>query len=72
MGTLLWEKGKGSFFEAMKILVEVIQQSEEIALVTDGERRYSSPLFAICYELLKTGKLGRPKQVLPQGVKHKA
>jgi hypothetical protein len=38
-------------------------------LVTDGERRYGNLLFEICAEVLRTGKPGRPRKILPQGVK---
>ena len=40
-----------------------------MSLVTDGERRYGNLLFEICAEVLRTGKPGRPKKILPQGVK---
>jgi len=39
------------------------------AFFTDGERRYGNILFEICYELVKSGKPGRPKKTLKQGVK---
>ena len=55
--------------EAIKKLSEVIQSTEDLSLITDGERRYGNKLFQICHELLKTGKPGRPKTVLQKGIK---
>lgn len=63
------EKDQEMFMKAIKTLVSVIDQTEDITLVTDGERRYGNCLFQICHELLKTGKPGRPKTVLKKGVK---
>ena len=37
-------------------------------MVTDGERRYGKILFKICHELLRTGKVGRPRKTLKKGV----
>ncbi len=65
------EKDKLLFLKAIERLVELVQHSDSIALLTDGERRYSGILFDICHELLKTGKPGRPKKVLPEGVQAK-
>jgi len=48
--------------------VELFDKTEAIKLFTDGERRYSKLLFDICHETLKTGKRGRPRQVLPKGL----
>lgn len=57
------------FLSALEILSQVIEQTEELSLITDGERRYGKILFEICYDLLKTGKPGRPPKVLPKNVK---
>jgi hypothetical protein len=57
------------FLKAMKKLAKIIKKDGDITLVTDGERRYSTTLFSICHELLKTGKKGRPKKVFRRGVK---
>lgn len=70
----IWELSCGekdrSFFEtAMETLCLVIEQTEDLSLLTDGERRYGNLLFEICQQVLRTGKPGRPKQVLPKGVK---
>jgi hypothetical protein len=53
----------------MQTLAQVIAQSNDLTLVTDGERRYGNLLFAICRQSLRTGKAGRPQHTLPQGVK---
>lgn len=70
----IWElscdkKQESLFLKAMEHLADIINQTEDLTLLTDGERRYSALLFDICYELLHTGKPGRPKKVLQQGVK---
>ena len=69
----IWElscdkKQESLFLQAMEQLVEIIDQTEDLTLLTDGERRYSSLLFDICHELLRNGKRGRPKKVLKKGV----
>jgi hypothetical protein len=38
----------------------VINTTGDLALITDGERRYGQVLFDLCSELLRTGKRGRP------------
>ncbi len=63
------EKGRGLFETAMKTLSLVVERTQDISLLTDGERRYGNLLFDICRQSLRTGKPGRPKHVLPQGVK---
>jgi len=63
------EKQEMLFMRAMECLVEVIEKTDELSLLTDGERRYSKALFQICHETLHTGEPGRPKKVLKQGVK---
>jgi hypothetical protein len=55
--------------QAIETLSLVIEQTDDLILVTDGERRYSKLLFDICYDLIRNGKPGRPKKVLPKGVK---
>lgn len=70
----IWElrcgkRERGLFEAAMQTLSQVIEQTEDLALLTDGERRYGNLLFEICEEVLRTGKPGRPKQILPKGVK---
>lgn len=70
----IWEmscgkKDKELFLEAIKKLVLVIQQTQDLTLFTDGERRYGNVLFEICQEILKNELPGRPKKTLPKGVK---
>ena len=70
----LWDmhcgrKDRKRFKKAMGLLCQVIQQTGDLTLLTDGERRYGSLLFALCSQALCTGKRGRPKKTLPQGVK---
>ena len=57
------------FRKAMRILLKVIGKTDDLTLLTDGERRYGNILFEICYELLRTGKRGRPRKTLKKGVK---
>ena len=63
------EKDRSLFKSAMEILSQVIEQTEDLSLLTDGERRYGNLLFEICHKVLRTGNPGRPKKVLPKGVK---
>ena len=46
----------------------MINTTGDLALITDGERRYGQVLFELCSELLRTGKRGRPPRTLPKGV----
>jgi transposase-like protein len=70
----IWELSCGKrerslFKSAMQTLSQVIDQTGNLSLFTDGERRYGNLLFEICQQALRTGKPGRPKKVLPKGVK---
>ena len=70
----LWDmhcgrKDRKMFQKAMRLLCHVIEHTGDLTLLTDGERRYGSLLFELCSEALRTGKRGRPKKTLPQGVK---
>jgi hypothetical protein len=70
----LWEmacgrKDRKLFKKAIRLLSHVIQQTGDLTLLTDGERRYGSVVFEICGDVLRTGKRGRPKKTLPKGVK---
>ena len=69
----IWElscgkKDRSLFEKAIKTLAELVDQTEDISLVTDGERRYGKILFEICHEFLRTGKPGRPRKTLKQGI----
>ncbi len=57
------------FTKAIEILALVIEQADDLSLITDGERRYGNVLFDICKEVIRTGEVGRPKTTLPEGVK---
>lgn len=70
----LWElhcglKDRTLFKTAMKTLAQVIAQTADLTLVTDGERRYGALLFEICRQVLRTGNRGRPRTTLPKGVR---
>ena len=70
----LWDmhcgrKERKMFKKAMGLLCEVIQQTGDLTLLTDGERRYGSLLFELCSQALHNGKRGRPRKTLPKGVK---
>jgi len=69
----IWEmhcgtKDKEFFLHAMNKLLQVIENTSELSLFTDGERRYGNSLFSICQEVIRTGKPGRPPTTLKQGV----
>ena len=70
----LWElkcgpRQRGLFQAAMETLAQVIAQTQDLTLVTDGERRYGNLLFDLCRQALRTGQVGRPRLTLPKGVK---
>lgn len=62
-------KDRELFMEALKILEAFVNQSQDLSLITDGERRYSSVLFDICHDLIRNGKRGRPRKTLRKNVK---
>lgn len=61
------EKTQNLFEKAISTLGQVIAQTEDLSLLTDGERRYGNCLFAICQEVIRTGKVGRPPTTLKKG-----
>lgn len=63
------EKDRTLFEQTMQRLVQVIQQTGDLSLVTDGERRYGNVLFELCRQVVHTGQRGRPKTTLPEGVR---
>ena len=70
----LWEmqcgrKDEKLFKSALSILVEVIDKTDNLTLLTDGERRYGNMLFTICHQVIHDGKPGRPKKRLCKGVR---
>ena len=69
----IWEmscgkKDRSLFKRAIKTMAKLVEQTEDITLLTDGERRYGNILFEICHELLRTGEPGRPRKTLKKGV----
>ena len=50
------------FKQAMATLAQVIEQTDDLSLFTDGERRYGNVLFDICQTVVRTGQVGRPKK----------
>jgi hypothetical protein len=70
----IWEMSCGKkdeklFLIAIKRLLLVIEQTQDITLLTDGERRYGNLLFELCAEIIKSELPGRPKKTLPKGIK---
>ena len=70
----LWElhcgrKDQQLFETALRLLVEVIEKTGDLTLLSDGERRYGNILFSICYQLLHSGRPGRPRKTLPKNVR---
>src|SRR5499426_4607913 len=70
----IWEmhcgrKTRKMFQKAIRLLCQVIEQTGDLTLLTDGERRYGGLLFELCSQALRTGKRGRPQKTLPKGVK---
>jgi hypothetical protein len=63
------KKDRELFLYAIQILMDVIERTSDITLITDGERRYGNMLFEVCHEVVRSGQLGRPPKVLRKGVK---
>ena len=55
------------FKSVLEDLAELAEKTEDLALFTDGERRYSKILFDLCNEKVRTG--GRMKKVLSEGIR---
>ena len=62
------ERDRALFEQALQTLAQVVQRTNDLALVTDGERRYGLVLFEICQTVIRTGQRGRPRHTLPEGV----
>jgi transposase-like protein len=63
----IWELQAGErdtalFEQAMETLARVVEQTDDLTLLTDGERRYGNLLFELCQEVIRTGQVGRPKK----------
>ncbi len=70
----VWELDCGKreehvFRQAVERVGEVSEQTDDITVFTDGERRYGTSLCELCSEVVRTGKVGRPKTTLKPGVK---
>ena len=70
----IWELDCGTkdhqlFKKAIDTLEQMVNRTNDLSLLTDGERRYGNLLFEVCYELVKNGKRGRPKKTLKRGVR---
>jgi len=70
----LWDlrcgrKDRKLFKKALGTLEQLVNQTQNLSLITDGERRYGNVLFDICHELIHNGKKGRPRKTLKKGVK---
>jgi hypothetical protein len=52
----------------MWTLVKMINTSGDLALITEGERRYGQVLFDRCSEVSRTSRRGRPPKTLPKGL----
>ena len=63
------KKDRKLFEQAIQTLEQLVQNSGDLTLLTDGERRYGNLLFEICWERIRTGQPGRPKKTLKKGVK---
>lgn len=57
------------FKKVMAEFLTLAKQTDDLTLVTDGERRYGNILFEICNEVIRTGRRGRPKKTLRQGIR---
>ena len=44
----------------------MIEQTDSLSLLTDGERRYGNILFEICHEVIRNGNPGRPLNDCPK------
>src|SRR5512140_2153520 len=62
------ERDRALFEQTLQTLAQVIQQTNDLTRVTDGERRYGVVLFEICQIVIRTGRRGRPRPTLPKGV----
>ena len=52
----------------MQTVSHTIEQTQDLSLLTDGERRYGNILFAL-EDVVRTGRPGRPRNTLKEGVK---
>jgi transposase-like protein len=62
-------KDKRLFEAALTLLAQVIEKTENLTLLTDGERRYGNLLFTICHQVIHDGQPDRPQKFLRKGVR---
>jgi transposase-like protein len=70
----IWElkcgrKDERLFKKVIRTLEKLVNKTQDLTILTDGERRYGNTLFEICFEIVKNGKRGHPKKTLKKGVK---
>src|SRR5215831_12118457 len=70
----LWDmqwgrKDRKLFKNAMRLLGQVLEHTGDLTRLTAGERRSGTLLVELGSAALRTGKRGRPRKTLPQGVK---
>lgn len=70
----MWEldcgtKDRKLFKKAIATLEQIVSRTNDLSLLTEGERRYGNLLFEVCYERVKNGKRGRPKKTLKRGIR---
>ena len=63
------QKDAELFKSVMETVSQYVDQTGDLSFFSDGERRYGNMLFELCSVTLQTGKRGRPRKVLPQGVR---
>jgi len=57
------------FKSVMETVCQYVDQTDDLSFLSDGERRYGNVLFELCSVAFQTGKRGRPRKVLPEGVR---
>ena len=63
------KKERTLFLWAARMVRDLVEQSGDVTLLTDGERRYGNLLFEICNEVIRSGERGRPPKALRKGLK---
>jgi len=63
LGAGLQEEGLPIIFPEIQMLRDVIERTDDVTLVTDGERRYANLLFEIYHEVVRSGRRGRPPKL---------
>jgi hypothetical protein len=69
LGDMPWGRNERKMLtKALGLVWQVIEQTGDLTLLTDGERRYGRLWFALCRQARRNGTRGRPKKTVPQGV----